>query len=211
MVFINIKAEREHKMSVLTTKITNKMMDKVIEKQGQKRSKEMQSEVQSQNYVGCYSFGMEMYGLAKVMFWISTGLVALFLLIGLAVGGGDGIILAVAGVFMELMALFMLTHTKKNSGIIMYSHDSITIYKGNGKMYDFTISGLRSIRVQGKYMVYEGFGDVAKVLCMGEGVAAYFNHMNARRPDLMQPLLAYRNVVYMLNQDVEKYNRLRHQ
>ncbi|MBQ8041099.1 MAG: hypothetical protein IJ274_14745 [Lachnospiraceae bacterium] len=198
-------------MSFLTTKITSKMIDKVIKKQGQKRSKEMQSEVQSQNYIGYYAFGMEMYGLAKVMFWIITGLVALFLIIGLAAGGDDGIIAVFAGVLMEPMAIFMLTHTKKNSGIVMYSHDSITIYKGNGKMYDFTISGLKRITVQGKYMVYEGFGDVAKVLCMGDGVAAYFNHMNARRPDLMQPLLAYRNVVYMLNQDVEKYNRMRRQ
>lgn len=112
-------------------------------------------------------------------------------------------------VFLEVFLIVMYIYTKNNAGVIMYSHDSITIYRGNGELHDFSIGGLRSIRVQGKYMIYEGYGETARVLCMGDGVAAYFDHMNARRPDLMQPLLAYQNVVNMLNQDAVKHNRVR--
>lgn len=196
-------------MGFLATKIATKMMDKAIEKQSKKRAAQMQGGLQGQNYMGYCSFGMELYGTGQVVFWCLTGLAVLFLIFGLAFGGGDGVLMAIAAVFLELMAIFMLVYTKNNAGIIMYSHDSITIYKGNGELHDFSIGGLRSIRVQGKYMIYEGYGETARVVCMGDGVAAYFDHMNARRPDLMQPLLAYQNIVYMLNQDAVKHNRVR--
>lgn len=122
---------------------------------------------------------------------------------------GNGILSAIVVVFLEVFLIVMYIYTKNNAGVIMYSHDSITIYKGNGELHDYSIGGLRSIKVQGKYMIYEGYGETARVLCMGDGVAAYFDHMNARRPDLMQPLLAYQNVVNMLNQDAVKHNRVR--
>lgn len=198
-------------MNFLATQLAGKMVDKIIEKQGQKRGRKIRAESLDENYIGYYAFGMEIYGLSKVMIWFCTFLMVLFMIFALSAGGGDGIIVAIAGVFLEISAIFMLVYAKKNSGIIMYSNDGITICKGNGEMVDFSISGLKSITVQGRYMVYEGYGEMVRVLCMGDGVVAYFNHMNARRPDLMQPLLAYRNVVYMLNQDVEKHSRMRHQ
>lgn len=194
-------------MNFLATHIAGKMVDKVIEKQGQKRGRKMRAENLNENYIGYYAFGMEVYGLAKVMIWFCTFLLVLFMIFALSAGGGDGIIVAIAGVFLELSAIFMLVYTRKNSGIILYSNDSITISKGNGEVHDFSISGLKKITVQGRYMVYEGYGECVQVLCMGDGVAAYFNHMNVCRPDLIQPLLTYRNVAYMLNQDMERHNR----
>ena len=196
-------------MGFLVTKLTSKMMDIVIEKKTQKRAAQMWNEMQGQNYMGYYCFGMETYGAGLLSLWCMTVLAVIFLIFGIVLGGSDGILSAIAAVFLELMAIFMLVYTKNNAGVIMYSHDCITIYKGNGELHDYSIGGLRSIRVQGKYMIYEGYGETARVLCMGDGVAAYFDHMNARRPDLMQPLLAYQNVVYMLNQDAVKHNRVR--
>lgn len=196
-------------MGFLVTKLTSKMMDIVIEKKTQKRAAQMWNEMQGQNYMGYYCFGMETYGAGLLSLWCMTVLAVIFLIFGIVLGGSDGILSAIVAVFLELMAIFMLVYTKNNAGVIMYSHDSITIYKGNGELHDYSIGGLRSIRVQGKYMIYEGYGETARVLCMGDGVAAYFDHMNERRPDLMQPLLAYQNVVYMLNQDAVKHNRVR--
>lgn len=196
-------------MRFLVTKLASKMMDIVVEKKTQKRAAQMWNEMQGQNYMGYYCFGMETYGAGLLSLWCMTVLAVIFLIFGLAFGGGDGVLMVIVSVFLELMAIFMLVYTKNNAGVIMYSHDSITIYKGNGELHDFSIGGLRSIKVQGKYMIYEGYGETARVLCMGDGVAAYFDHMNARRPDLMQPLLAYQNVVNMLNQDAVKHNRVR--
>lgn len=179
-------------MSFLTQLILQKAVDKAIAKAvGHAQAKAVASQTDTY-YNGIYMFGMDTYATFKVAS-IFLYIIAIFITLS---GFIVGIVASITGILFGLFTYAMLKIASRRFGFILYTDNYIKIIKQEGKdTTTLSISGLKSLEYKYPNYIFVGQEDTAQVVSGGgEGFADFIDHLNARRPELVQVFFQNQNV-----------------
>lgn len=169
----------------------------------QRKRKKLQTKTEDSQaeiyYDGIYTFGMDTYVTLKVtarMMYAIAIMIMLFCLVG-------GFIIFAIGLIFAGFTRLMVKSAEKKFGFILYTNEYITAYlKGGKDVVTMPIAGMKSMEYKyPKYTFTDGNQTVQIISGGGKGLAGFIEHMNERRPDLVDAFYQNKNVVNAYNFD----------
>lgn len=132
---------------------------------------------------------------ARMMYAIAI-MIMLFCLVG-------GFIIFAIGLIFAGFTRLMVKSAEKKFGFILYTNEYITAYlKGGKDVVTMPIAGMKSMEYKyPKYTFTDGNQTVQIISGGGKGLAGFIEHMNERRPDLVDAFYQNKNVVNAYNFD----------
>ena len=179
-------------MSFLIQIILEKAVNKAIAKAvGREQAKAVASQADTY-YNGIFMFGMNTYAtlkIASIFMYIIAILITLF-------GFVVGIVVSIAGVIFGLFTYAMFKTASGRFGFILYTDNYIKIIKKEGKdTTTLSISGLKSLEYKYPNYIFVGREGTAQIISGGgNGFSDFINHLNERRPELVQVFFQNQNV-----------------
>ena len=194
-------------MSLLAQKIIQKVIDKAIAKEaGREKEKTLESQADTY-YNGIYIFGMDTYATIKISSKFMYATAIFFTLFGLIAE----IFVAVLGILLGLFTYIIVKVATRGFGFVLYTNEYIKVFKKDGtECTTLSIAGLKNLEYKYPNYTFAGLEATAKVVAGGgEGFANFIDHLNERRPELVQTFFQNQNVsnaYYNDQNNVHTYN-----
>ena len=179
-------------LSIPAQIIVEKAINKAIAKEAKKEQEKTVSTQTDTYYNGIYMFGMDTYVTMKLASRFMYAIAIFITLIGLIAG----VFVTVLGILFGLFTYAMAELTTRSSGFILYTNNYIKIIKKDGaESTTLSISGLKSLEVKYPHYIFVGQEGTAKVVSGGgKGFADFVDHLNERRPELIETFYQNKNV-----------------
>lgn len=179
-------------LSLSAEAIAQKAIDKIIAKETKKQQAKTEASQIDTYYNGIYTFGMDPFITIKV-----TSKIMYAMAIGIILAGFiGGFIITALGIIFGLFTHLMVKLCAKRFGFILYTNEYIKIFTKGGKdVATLSISGLNNIKYKYPNYIFSGNNQTVKIISGGgKGFAAFVDHLNERRPDLVETFFQSKNV-----------------
>ena len=172
--------------------IVQKAINKAIAKEAKKEQEKIEGSQTDTYHNGIYMFGMDTYATMKVNSIFMYAIAIIIILVGLV----SNMFISFLGILFGLFTYVIVKLATRKSGFIVYTNDFIQIFKkGGAESTTLSISGLKNLEVKYPNYIFIGQEGTVKVLSGGgKGFADFVDHLNERRPDLVQPFFQNKNV-----------------
>lgn len=179
-------------LSLSAEAIAQKAIDKIIAKETKKQQDKTVASQIDTYYNGIYTFGMDTYITAKVTSRIMYAIAIMLILFGLI----GAFLIATLGILFGLFTHFFVKISSKRFGFILYTNDYLKIFTKGGKITNtMSISGLKSIKYKYPNYIFSDHNQSVKIISGGgKGFAAFIDHLNERRPELIETFFQNKNV-----------------